>query len=262
VWLLEAQPEKTAWDVLKVGLSDKNPDKRRQAVTATGSIGVSPDSVKMVEQALKDTDPIVRQTGAAVLGEMKSRESVPALKAALDDTSGEVAFAAAKALWELGDKSGRSLIEDVMTGQEKSSEGFVSGSVRDAKRKLHDPKALTLMGLKEASGALLGPFNIGVVAAEQAFKDGSAGGRTLAVTILAQECDAETERLLEWTFANDKNWVVKATAAKAIGTCGAAEAIPRLEQGLSDSHDAVKDLSAAAIVRISLKVANRAAADD
>jgi len=258
---LQAQPEKTAWDVLKLGLADKNPDKRRQAVTAAGSIGVSPESVRVVEQSLKDSDPLIRQTGAAVLGEMKSHESIPALKAALDDASGEVAFAAAKALWDLGDKSGRSLIEDVMTGQEKSTDGL-SGSVRDAKRKIHDPKALTVMGIKEASGALLGPFNIGVLAAEQAFKDGSAGGRTLAVTMLAQECDAETLRLVEWTFANDKNWVVKAAAAKAIGKCGGSDSIPRLEQGLSDSHEAVKDMSAAGIVRISLKTAGKAAADD
>jgi HEAT repeat protein len=259
VSLLLAQPDKTAWDVLKQGLVDKNPDKRRQAVTATGSIGLAPEAVKQVEQALHDGEPIVRQTAAAELAEMKSKASIPALKTELDDSSGEVAFAAAKALWDLGDLSGRPLIEDVLTGEQKTSEGLVSGAVRDAKRKIHDPKALTMMGLKEASGALLGPFNLGIVAAEQAFKDGGGGARSLAAQLLAKECDPETRQLLEWSLANDKNWAVRASSAKGVGQCGNADSIPKLEIGLSDSHDGVRDMSAAAIIRLSLKLGEKTA---
>ena len=250
---LLAQPEKTAWEVLKQGLAEKNLDKHRQALTATGSIGVAPEAVQLVEQALKDMDPLIRQTAAAELGQMKSTQSIPALKAALDDSDGQVAFAAAKALWDMGDKSGRSLVEDVITGDEKTSEGLISGAKRDAQRKMHDPTALALMGLKEASGALLGPFNIGIVAAEQAFKDGSAGGRTLAVALLSDDCDAQTVRLLDWSFTNDKSWTVRAAAAKGLGKCGSSDSIPKLETALSDSHEAVKAMSAAAIIRLTLK---------
>jgi HEAT repeat protein len=256
---LLAQPEKIAWEVLKQGLADKNLDKRRQALTAAGSIGDAPEALQVIEQALKDMDPLIRQTAAAVLGQMKAKQSIPALKAALDDSEGEVAFAAAKALWDIGDKSGRPLIEDVITGQEKTSQGMVSGAMRDAKRKMRDPKALAMMGLKEASGALLGPFNIGILAAEQAFKDGSAGGRTLAVALLTEECDAQTFRLLDWSFSNDKNWAVKAAAAKGLGKCGTPDSIPKLETALSDSHEAVKAMSAAAIIRLSLKPAEKPA---
>ena len=256
--LVLAQPDKTAWDVLKIGLTDKNPEKRRQAVTATGSIGLLPEAIQQVEQALHDKDPVVRQTAAAELAEMKSTQSIPALKTEIDDSSGEVAFAAAKALWDLGDVSGRELIEDVLTGEEKASEGLISGAVRDAKRKMHDPKALAMMGFKEASGALLGPFNIGIVAAEQAFKDGASGGRSLAATLLAKKCDPETRQLLEWAYTYDKNWAVRAASAKGLGQCGNADSIPKLEQGLSDSHDAVKDMSAGAIIRISHQTATTA----
>jgi HEAT repeat protein len=223
-------------------------------VTAAGSIGSSmPDAVKFVEDGLKDMDSLVRQTAAGELGEMKSRQSIPALKAALDDPSAEVAFAAAKALWDMGDKTGRSLIEDVLTGQQKASDGLVSGAVQDAKRKMHEPKTMAVMGFKEASGALLGPFNIGVLAAEQAFKDGSAGARALASTLLAHECDAESLRLLERSCTDDKSWAVKATVAKALGQCGNENTIPALERNLSDSHPAVKFMSAAAIIRIGLR---------
>jgi HEAT repeat protein len=243
------QPEKTAWDILKQGLADKNPEKRRQAVTAIGSIGLTPDAIQQVEGALQDQDSLVRQTAAATLGQMKAKQSIPALKKLLDDAAPEVTFAAAKALWDMGDKSGRDLIEDVLTGQQKATESALSG----AKRKLHDPKALTLMGFKEASGVLLGPFNIGIIAAEQAFKDGGGGARALSATMLAQDCDAQTLRLLEYSATSDKNWAVKAASARALGQCGNQEAIPRLEQNLGDGREAVKFMSAAAIIRLSQK---------
>jgi HEAT repeat protein len=250
---LIAQPDKTAWEVLKTGFSDKNIDTRRQAVTATGSIGLDPEALRLVEQSLRDPDPLVRQTAAAQLGQMKAKDAIPSLKTALDDASPEVAFAAAKALWDIGDKSGRDLIEDVLTGQEKAADGYVSSTMRDVKRKMHDPKALALMGIKEAQGALLGPFNIGVVAAEQAFRDGSGGSRALATTLLAQDCDTEALRLLQWSCANDKNWAVKAASAKALGQCGNADAIPTLEVNLTDSHPATRFMAAGAIVRLSAK---------
>jgi HEAT repeat protein len=250
---LLAQPEKTAWDVLKTGLDDKNPDKRRQAVTAIGSIGLDPEAIRLVEGALRDQDSLVRQTAAATLGQMQARPSIPALKTALDDAAGEVAFAAAKALWDMGDHSGLDLIEDVLTGQQRSSETPLNGAMRDVKRKMHDPKALAVMGLKEASGALLGPFNLGIIAAEQVFKDGSSGGRVLATTLLAQHCDGESVRLLEWACTNDKSWAVKAASAKALGQCHNQDAIPTLEQNLADSNAAVKSMAAGAIIRLSRK---------
>jgi HEAT repeat protein len=249
---LIAQPEKSSWEVLRQGYAEKNPETRRQAITAAGSIGAhSPEAVKFVEGGLKDMDPLVRQTAAGELGEMKSKQSIPALEAALDDSSPEVAFAAAKALWEMGDVRGRKLIEDVLTGHEKASEGFISSNIQDAKRKMHQPKTLAIMGFKEASGALLGPFNIGLVAAEQAFKGGGAGPRVLASTLLVRDCDAETRKLLEKSCTDDKNWAVKASVAKAIGQCGNLDSIPTLERNLSDSHPAVRFMSAASIVRLS-----------
>jgi HEAT repeat protein len=58
--------------------------------------------------------------------------------------------------------------------------------------------------------------------------------------------------LLERSFRKDENWAVKAAAAKGMGECGNSDSIPNLEQALSDSHAAVKDMSAAAIIRISI----------
>lgn len=249
-WLL-AQPEKTAWDVLKPGLADTNPLTRRQAVTATGSIGLDPEAVRLVEAALKDNDSLIRATAAAELGEMKSRQSFPVLKAALDDTAGEVGYAAAKALWDMGDKTGRGFLEDVVAGQQNATDGGVKGALHRANRLRYDPKAMAVLGAKSASGALLGPFNIGVLAAEQVFKNGAVAVRMQALNLLAQECDAQTFKLLEAAATDDKTWAEKATAAKALGRCDNPDAIPKLEQNLSDSNAAVRFMSAATIIRLS-----------
>ncbi|MGA2878359.1 MAG: HEAT repeat domain-containing protein [Bryobacteraceae bacterium] len=249
---LQAQPEKTAWDVLKPGLVDTNPLNRRQAVTATGSIGLDTEAIRQVEWALqKDTDPLIRATAAAELGEMKSRQSFPALKAALDDPSGEVGFAAAKSLWDMGDKTGRGFIEDVVAGQQNATDGGVKGALRRADRLRYDPKKMAVIGAKSASGALLGPFNIGVIAAEQVFKGGAEAARMQALNLLAEDCDAQTFKLLEAASTDDKTWAEKAAAAKALGRCGNPDAIPKLERNLADSNAAVRFMSAAAIIRLS-----------
>ena len=249
---LLAQPDKTAWEVLKPGLADTNPLHRRQAVTATGAIGTDPEAIHLIEEAMRhDKDPLIRATAAAQLGEMRSRASLPALRAALDDEEGEVRFAAAQALWDMGDKSGRGFIEDVIAGQQKATDGGVKGAVRRADRLRYDPKEMTILGLKSASGALLGPFNIGVLAAEQVLKNGAVAARMQALNLLAEDCDAQTFKLLEVSATGAKTWAEKAAAAKALGRCGNAAAIPTLEQNLSDSNVAVKYMSAAAIIRLS-----------
>jgi len=92
-----------------------------------------------------------------------------------------------------------------------------------------------------------------VVTAENALKDGSGGGKAIAATLLAQDCDSETLRLLEWSCSNDKNWAVKAASAKALGQCGNRDAIPTLEQNLSDSHAGTRMMAAGAIIKLSGK---------
>jgi HEAT repeat protein len=251
--MLNGQPNVTAWDILSQGTNDKNPERRKQAVVALGSIGLAPQAIKLVESALlNDEDPTVRQTAAAALGQMKSKQSIPALQKAMDDQSGEVAFQAAKTLWDMGDRSCRGTLEEVLTGERKDSTGFMDGAMRDAKAKLHSPRALAKIGIKEASGALLGPFSLGVNAAQEMMKDNGAPGRAFAATLLGQDCDARALQLLEWCLKGDKNAAVKAAAARGLGQCGNKDSIVKLEQHLSDGHDAVKFMAAAAIVKLSM----------
>jgi HEAT repeat protein len=249
-----AQPNVAAWDVLRRGLSDDNPDRRRQAVLSVGNIGPVPEVVETLNQALRDKDIGVRQTAAAEIGDAKIRQCIPNLKAALDDT-GEVAFTAAKALWDMGDDSGRKILFEVITGELKDTTGFLEGAMRDAREKIRNPKKLAKMGLNEASGALLGPFAMGINLAQDMMKDSGAPTRALAITMLSRDCDPRGSQLMEWALTGDKNNLVRAAAAKALGRCGNLSSIPKLMLLLAEDSDAVRLMAASSIVRLSITTA-------
>ncbi len=249
---LMAQPSVAAWDVLKHDLSDSNPEKRKQAVLAVASIGPAPEVTAVLDEFLRDKDVQVRQTAAAVIGQEKYRDSIPALRAALDDEP-EVAVQAAKSLWAMGDRSGRNVLERLYTGEEKGGPGFFESAMRDAKDKLHNPRKLVTMGINEASGALLGPFSLGVLAAEGFMKDTGAPGRAIAASVLAEDCNARAAQLMEWSLANDRSKFVRAASAKGLGRCGNISTIPKLMLLLTEDNAGIRDMAAASIVRLTIE---------
>jgi hypothetical protein len=170
----------------------------------------------------------------------------------LDDTP-EVAFTAAKALWEMNDRSGRRILEEAVTGQLPEGPGLIDGAIRDAKAKLRNPSALAKMGVNEASGALLGPFSMGITAVQEALKDSGAPTRALSVHLMSQDCDTYGVQLMEWAVAADGNDLVKAAAARALGSCGNSSSIAKLMPLLTSGNVAVRDMAAAAIVRLSIE---------
>jgi HEAT repeat protein len=247
-----AQPVLTAWEVLKKGLAETNPDRRKQAVLALASIGPAPEVVELMSLALRDKEIMVRQAAAAAIGENRLRASIPFLRATLDDT-GEVAFTAAKALWEMGDRSGEQLLEDTYSQQASNGPGMMESAVRDAKAKLRDRKGLAVMGLQEASGALLGPLSMGITMAQDALRDSGAPGRALALSLLAQDCEPRKVQLMEWSMEVDSNSLVRAATAKALGRCGSADTILKLMPFLLENNVSVRYMTAAAIVRLSIE---------
>src|SRR6185295_19769963 len=140
----------TAWAALREGLDANDPEHRVHAVVAIGTIGPTPEAVKLIETALKnDKATVVRQAAAVTLGDINARTAIPALEAALDDNA-EVSFAAAKALQSMGNASGRWVFEEVLEGERTDKPAAIHGLVRKAKQKLHQPSQLALMGVKEA----------------------------------------------------------------------------------------------------------------
>lgn len=254
--LCAAEAERSAWDVLNHALADGNPVKRGQALTALGLIGsTAPHVVDLLEVGLTDKDATVRQTAAVVLGDIRARQSLPMLKRALDDDSAEVSFAAAKALWEMGDPSGREIFWEVMAGDRKTGPGMLQGEIRDAKTKMRSPAALAKIGINEAAG-FLGPFSMGVVFMEELVKDKGATARALSAKILGSDPDPKTTRELEQAL-EDKNSGVRAAAARALSQMAGPEEVGKVQPLLADSNDGVRAVAAAAIIRLSQPRPNR-----
>ncbi len=254
LWLVPSvfcatEAENSAWGVLNHALSESNPAKRVQAITALGSIGAAPHVLDLLEASLNDKDATVRQSAAAVLGEAQARPAIPLLKKALDDESAEVSFTAARSLWEMGDQSGREILWAVLAGDQKTGPGMIEGGIRDAKSKLHSPSALAKIGIDQAAG-FLGPFSIGVWFAEDLMKDKGAPARALSAKLLASDPDPSSADQLERAL-EDKNSAVRAAAARAVGQRPNPEKIAQLEPLLTDGNDGVRDMAAAAIIRLS-----------
>ena len=236
-----------AWQMLTEGAAEESGYKRAPAISALTTIR-SLEADKLVVAALADKDLLVRFAAVSGLADRKLRTDIPKLKRVLDDESGEVSFLAAKALWELGDRSGMDILEEVLFGEQKKP-GFVKSQIRGAKATAHNRKALVWMGAKEGAGFLFGPLGAGVGVMEQIMKDSSAPERMLAATLLAQERGPAAIGDLSEALV-DKNPLVRTTAAKLLGGFNSPTVRPKLQPLLEDKSDAVRYMAAASIVRI------------
>ena len=243
-----ATPVDSAWDTLNKALAG-NEDCKRQALAALGE--VDPENqraVKVVVDALQDKNPLVRQSAALALGAMKARQAIGSLRDAISD-KGEVAFAAAKALADMGDSGGRDMFVAVLAGERSDAPGMVASGIRDAKNRLRHPQGLLLEGAEDATGAFFGPAGMGITAAKEAFREKGSSSRAVAASYLAKDPDPYAVTLLEWALS-DSSWGVRTAAAKGLAKRGNQATIPKLQFLLEDTNVAVRTMSAAAILRI------------
>jgi len=240
-------PDEISWRILDRGVHDNNPLKRKQAVLAMSLLRPEPRPVALLEGALDDKDAGVREAACAALGEIKSRTSIPKLQMTLADAVPEVIFAAAKALYNMNDQIGRDVIMAVLLGAQADASGFVPGTIRSMRLKLHDPKALMLIGIQ--GGASFAGFGLGVPVAEGLLKDNQASGKTVAALLLATDRSPESLAAMKQALT-DKNWTVRAAAAQAIGTRDAIGLHDNLAMLLDDKRDEVEYSAAAALIRL------------
>jgi HEAT repeat protein len=204
-----------------------------------------------VEKLLSsDREATVRSFTAAALGQERCRAAIPALRKALDDDAGIVALSAAKALWDMGDHSGVTIFEQVLTGERKDSNSLISGYLTDAKHTLHDPKSLALMGVKEATGAFFGPAGMAIGFAQESFKDKGATGRALAAGELAKQNSKQVREVLR-SALQDSNGVVRAAVCRSLAISGGRDSLPFIEPLLSDKNEAAQAMAAAAYIMLS-----------
>jgi HEAT repeat protein len=239
------------WEMLVTTATDPKPERRMEAISALGTMTTDQNAVRMVEGALVDKDRDVRNLAAVTLGEMGSRRSIPKLKQALEDEAPEVAFAAARSLWQLGDKSGRGIIEEVLGGDRSASRGAVSQNLDRMRKFVSDPKGLVLFGLREGIGSVAGPYAMGMTVVQEFTKDRSVAARVVSANMIANERNRHSLPLLREAL-RDGNWVVRLTAAKGIAQLRDRSAIQALQGNIDDKDEklAVKLMAAASILNL------------
>jgi hypothetical protein len=241
------------WKVIDASLAETNSEHRIEALDAIGMIATpDPRGIQRAENALaQDKDALVRATAALMLGELKAEMSVPKLKAALRD-KGEVAFAAAKALTALGDTSGRDFLIAVVGGERTDTQpGIMTNAMRKAKSDIHHPQEVVFMGAEDATGAMFGPAAAVFPAVKDTvdMKGKGEPGRAAAAAYLAKDPEPYAIILLEWALGDESRWV-KIEAAKGLAQRGNAGSIVKLQPLLTADHNFVRDMAAAAIIRI------------
>ncbi len=236
-----------AWGLLNdAATSDKFRD-RSDAISALTIIPRDSKSIVMVSHALNDREENIRTLAATSLGDMKARSAIPRLKDALDDKSPQVSFAAAQALWKMGDRSGRGIFYDVLIGERKVKPGPIKEKIQQARMDMHDPKALALIGVNEASGAFLGPFSMGVSMIEEYAKNSGTSVQALCAQLLSTDDSPYTLQQLKLALV-DSNWAVRAAAARSLAKLNVRSSLPKLIDMMNNDKSQPARLSAAAAV--------------
>lgn len=242
-----------AWEALTDGIQDKSDGKRRAALGALATIGKDRQAAQLVESGLEDKDAAVRQVSASMLGCMQAKSSIKKLKQAMREGPSAVSFAAAESLWQMGDRSGRDLFAAVLARETTPSDGMVKSNLLSAKKTLQHPKELAKLGTKQAAGAFLGPFSMGITVAEEATKDRGATARAQSALLLGNDATPAAVQQLGDAL-NDKNWTVRTAAARALADTRQKDQVSKLAPLLHDDKPAVRFMAAASIIRLTKPV--------
>jgi len=249
---ITSEDGKTAQQMLKDGLAEQNPDKRKEAVIALSLVGPRELAFSLLGTALDDKDVPVRVAACASLGDLKDNGSIPLLEKALKDDVPEVSFAAAKALYATNPDAARQIIIAVMEGEEKTNSGVITNEKRTMLRMLKTPGVLFKYAAKEGAGLLPIPgLGIGLASMQALLGDRTISGRAVAALLLAKDKDEDSFKALR-SALSDKDWSVRAAAVHSIALRDRPEARADLVPLFDDKRREVRYRAAAAYLRLEL----------
>jgi len=202
--VLAQTPVEKAWTILSDAAKDKSNENRGKAIHALGLITANARARTLAETALTDEREEVRATAADVLGIMRAKESAPKLKKACRDKETSVVFAAANALFVMGDPDAYQVYYAVLTGERKSGDALVESQMK----MLKDPKALTQLGLEAGIGFI--PFGgVSYKVFKMSTADAVSPVRAAAAVKLIGDPDPKSGQALA-NAVSDEKWLVRA----------------------------------------------------
>jgi HEAT repeat protein len=224
-----------------------NPATRKIAVEALGIAGSAEPYQARLELMLKDKDVKVRLAAVASLSEANHAE---VLRAALDDRTPEVRFAAAKALYAMNDPAARQALIRFLNGGAKTESGFLARQERAAARVFETPKALETATVRGAIDFAPVPgLRAGALVTTRMMSKASTANRASVALMLAKSGDADAAEALVRAL-DDKHAAVRAAAIHAIALSGNPEMAGYAEKMLADKDRTVRLNASACYLRL------------
>jgi len=240
----------TARDILKKGMADSNPERRKLVAVAMSLSGPDTDATPLLITAVQDKDVQVSVAACASLGEMKEKKAVPVLQQVLDGDIPEVSFAAARALLQMDDPAGEEAVLQVLARQKKTSSGLITREKREATHMLKDRPGLLKYAAREGIGfAPIPGLGIGMASAHELMGSSGVSGRAMAALLLAKQKDQESLDALRDALV-DSDWSVRSAAVHSLALRDSGEALDDIAPLLDDNKPAVRVRAAAAYLRL------------
>jgi hypothetical protein len=241
-----------AYNYLTDSLKDKNPDVRKQGTQSLSLLEVREPYITQLESMLDDKDLEVRLAAITSLVDLKNPRTIPALRRVLTDNTPEVSFAAAKALWTLNAPDGREALVAVLSGDLKTSSGFITKQKRDALRMMHTPRTLFLFAVKQGVGFAPVPgLGAGVSSLQGILSDPGISGRAATALLLGTDKDPAVLAALQDALA-DKEGSVRAAAAHSLAVRNDPAFQKDLVPLLDDKNQSVRLRAAAGYLRLEM----------
>lgn len=237
-----------AWSLLERGIGSQHAEERANAVHALGLLLDDQKAQRLAEHTLGDGSPAVRVAAAEALGRMRAASSAQRLRAALTDPESDVAAAAAKSLYLLGDLTAYEVYGALLRDGD-SGQTLVGPELRSLK----EPKVLAKMAFEEGIGFV--PFaRLGYkVFTRVHTKNGASSSiRVAAVLQLAKDPDPRSGTALA-NACVDKDWRIRVAVVDAIAERDDPLLLVAVLPLIEDGNDAVKYEAAAAVARLSAR---------
>ena len=236
--------------VLAEGLADKNPDTRKEVVGSLSLAGSREPYLAQIHGALEDKDMYVRLAAVASLVDLEKKNAAPGLIKALYDEAPEVSFAAAKALWALGDATGRAALLGVISGDTTTASGPLTSQKRDMLRMLKTPRSLMMFALREGVGFVPVPgVGEGMSSLMLLAADQGASGRSASLLLVAHDPNPEIVKALRESL-RDKDAAVRASAVHSIAVRDDPTFLTELIPLMDDAKQPVRFRAAAGYIRL------------
>lgn len=236
--------------MLAEAAKDKNPDVRKRAAEALSLVGVRDNALQSLAPMLNDHDVSVRIAVVITLGDFKDNRTLPLLKKALQDPVPEVAFAAAKVLYQLHDPEGVQFLLAVVSGESKASSSYLSKEKRSALRMLRTPTKLFTFIAVQAVGFVPVPgLGFGLSSAQGILSDPDSSARAASLLLIGSSRDPTLADAVG-SALSDKEWSVRAAAVHLVAMHPFPVFREKLVPLLDDERHSVRFRAAAAYIRL------------